>query len=306
MFQDWLILFLFAIVSASSLNCWCGNSPKESKMIHGQGYSETYKKYKNVQGMFLYVAAGGKDVIGGFPYLEKGALGPADLDRLVVALYAQNGNVNLQKQLGIELKEEGHKGNSWAILRSSFWLKKSGEKEDHVGLDESSVVSLQKLPSITTILNPRVWKSSELSEIENWGKVALLGDSSAAWKLYTFFSNVGKAKTAMRQNNLRYSVLEQTSILWRSPFGLGREGMAEFWLLVAAENGHLDAQHELGTRWSIPDYFATARSMFWLRKAADGGHEKAKKWLEQLEQTNHPKFIRKMIEEWQRDSISPS
>lgn len=52
-----------------------------------------------------------------------------------------------------------------------------------------------------------------------------------------------------------FSVMDQIALLKRAPKGVSREEMAVFWLLIAAENGHEEAQSELGSHWVVPDYF---------------------------------------------------
>lgn len=67
---------------------------------------------------------------------------------------------------------------------------------------------------------------------------------------------------------------------------------ARNWLRIAAENGHIVSQYNLGYDLRMEgDPISRIRARFWLRLAASKGHEKAKKLLKSLESERMPVYV---------------
>lgn len=290
---------LAALYSAAPLSL-IGGCMQESKKASIPASQEGRSEYQHVQGMLLYVALGGEQLKGEFPRVEKGELGPFDLDYLAQFLYAENGNVIAQRRLAFEMKQDAMKQNPWMVLRARFWLAQCGDGSTGKELENEVPSLFQRRVDLTKGMASVVWAKAELDGVRKRGFDALLGDQESAWRLYREFSAKASGKMGEVTTISKLSVMDQVSLLRRAPKWASREEMAIFWLLIAAENGHAEAQFELGSHWSIPDYFGTARSVFWLRKASKNGNEKASKWLEQLEQTNHPQYVRNLVEAWEK------
>ena len=108
---------------------------------------------------------------------------------------------------------------------------------------------------VVTPMNYSLMLSEE--QIEQLTKKAQLGDGTAAFKLYEYYSMMKlDRRTALK------------------------------WLIKAAEDGHNVAQYNLGVVYSgelYPETKDIEKAKYWFRKAADNGDTEAKRKLEQLE-----------------------
>jgi TPR repeat protein len=268
-------------------------------------YPDARQEYQFVRGLFLYAALGNQELEGKFPRIVPGDLGPFDLDNLMQFIYAENGNPIQQRNLAFTLKQDATKQNPWIALRAKFWLAQCRDESSGKDLEKEVPDLFSHRVDLTKGMASVGWTKAELEGIRKWGYSALLGSAEGAWKLHKAFNRKGGADLMEWSNVGSFSVMDQIALLKRAPKGVSREEMAVFWLLIAAENGHVEAQSELGSHWVVPDYFGTARAVFWLEKASKAGSEKAKKNLELLEQTNQPKYVRDIVEIWKKAAIRP-
>lgn len=268
-------------------------------------YPDARPEIQYVRGLFLYAALGNRFDKGDFPRFVPGDLGPLDLDGLMHFIYAENGDPSMQRNLAFELKQDADKQNPWITLRARYWLTQCG--------DEATAKDLEK--AVPNLFGRRVdlakgmasvgWSKAELEGIRKFAQDALLGDAVAAWTIHEVFNRKGAEDLMGCSRQGWLSVMDLISLLRRAPTGISREEMTVFWLLIAAENGHVEAQCELGSHYFIPDNFGIARAMFWLEKASKGGSAKAKKRLDLLEEMNQPKYIRDIVDDWQKSMLKP-
>ncbi len=291
-----LCALAFSLVAlAPKLNGGCMQEVKEVQMC-----PDTRQEFQFVRGLFLYAAIGNQEVKADFPRLALGDLGVLDLDHLMRFLYAENGNPSIQGDLGTAMAQDAEKKNPWIALRARFWLAQCQDDKGIKYLEQRCPDLFQRRVDLVKGMASIEWSKAELEGIRKWGFDALLGSAEAAWKLREAFTRKG-TDDLMEWSDLGWlSVMDQVALLKRAPKGVSREEMKVFWLLIAAENGHVEAQFELGAHYFIPDYFGNARSMFWLGKAAKGGSEKAKKQIERMEELNQPKYIRDIVEDWKK------
>ena len=289
------VLAFSLVALAPKLNGGCMQEVNEVPMC-----PDARQEFQFVRGMFLYAAIGNQGVKGDFPRFVSGDLGPLDLDGLMHILYAENGDHAVQRNLAFGLKQDADKQNPWVTLRARYWLTQCG--------DEATAKDLEK--AVPNLFGRRVdlakgmasvdWSKAELEGVRKLAQDALLGNAGSAWNLHEIFSRKGAEDLMECSRQGWLSVMDLVALLRRAPTGISREEMNVFWLLIAAENGHVEAQYEIGSHYFIPDNFGIARALFWLEKATKGGSEKAKKRIEFLQETNQSQGVRAIVHDWKK------
>ena len=126
------------------------------------------------------------------------------------------------------------------------------------------------------------WKAAELKDVSSAVKVAdAIYDKdieASAAQMLDFYLLAVKAENP----EITYKV----SQLYKDGFRDIKQDDAQAlkYLQKAAELGHLDAMYDLGVRYEkgIGVPFNSKTSLFWIKKAADKGHEKAEKYWNQI------------------------